>query len=424
MKPPTDHKPDELALLDQTLDQALDQELDQDTLSLAMQLMAAESVSPNDAGCQSLMADYLTRLGFRIEHLRYGDVDNLWALHDNKEHDNKEHDNKEHGVAEPLFVFAGHTDVVPPGPLAAWDTPPFEPTLIDDLLYGRGAADMKGSLAAMLTATTRFIRQYPDHKGTLGFLITSDEEATALHGTRQVMETLQARGTHIDWCLVGEPSSANTLGDVVRIGRRGSLNATLTVKGIQGHVAYPADALNPIHAALPALADLVATIWDEGNASFPPTSMQMSNIHSGTGVNNVIPGTMELVFNFRFSTESTEATLRQRTEAILDQYGLDYDIIWALSGHPFLTTGGELIPAVQQAINHRCQLDTELSTSGGTSDGRFIAPTGTQVVELGPRNATIHKVNECVEVADLVQLSWLYSDILTTLLAPAPSPKS
>lgn len=402
--------------------ETLDQEtLDQETLSLAMKLMAAQSVSPEDAGCQSLMTDYLTRLGFRIEHLPFGDVINLWALH-GKEPGRS--DVKGRSEEAPLFVFAGHTDVVPPGPLAAWNTPPFEPTLIGDLLYGRGAADMKGSLAAMLTATTRFIRQYPDHRGTLGFLITSDEEATALHGTREVMETLQARGTHIDWCLIGEPSSAATLGDVVRVGRRGSLNATLIVNGIQGHVAYPTDALNPIHAALQALADLVAISWDDGNASFPPTSLQISNIHSGTGVNNVIPGTMEVVFNFRFSTESTEETLRQRTEAIFDQYGLDYEILWALSGQPFLTTGGELILAVQQAIKHRCQIETELSTSGGTSDGRFIAPTGTQVVELGPRNATIHKVNECVEVPDLIQLSWLYSDILTTLLAPPPSSKA
>jgi len=383
-----------------------EESLDQETLSLAMQLMAAQSVSPEDAGCQSLIADYLARLGFRIEHMRFGDVDNLWALH---------------GEAEPLFVFAGHTDVVPPGPLTAWQTPPFEPTLVNGLLYGRGAADMKGSLAAMLTATTRFIRQHPDHAGTLGFLITSDEEATALHGTRAVMEALQKRGTHIDWCLVGEPSSAVCLGDVVRTGRRGSLNASLTIQGIQGHVAYPTDALNPIHAALQALADLVATTWDEGNAFFPPTSLQISNIHSGTGVNNVIPGSMEVVFNFRFSTESTEATLRQRTQAVLDQYGLNYDIQWALSGLPFLTVGGELIPAVQQAIGDRCHLETELSTSGGTSDGRFIAPTGTQVVELGPRNATIHKVNECVEVADLTKLSLLYSDILTTLLGQKPT---
>ncbi|MFT4631526.1 MAG: succinyl-diaminopimelate desuccinylase [Candidatus Pseudothioglobus sp.] len=426
MNPSTDKELVELALLKpSSADQShLDQEtqgqetLDQETLSLTMKLMAAPSVSPEDAGCQSLMTDYLKQLGFRIEHLPFGDVNNFWALHGDLGGEFGD------GEFEPLFVFAGHTDVVPPGPLAAWNTPPFEPTLIGDLLYGRGAADMKGSLAAMLTATTRFIRQHPDHRGTLGFLITSDEEAAALHGTRQVIETLQARGTHIDWCLVGEPSSAGTLGDVVRVGRRGSLNATLTVKGVQGHVAYPTDALNPIHAALQALSDLVAVSWDAGNESFPPTSLQISNIHSGTGVNNVIPGSMEVVFNFRFSTESTETTLRQRTEAILDKYGLDYEILWALSGQPFLTTGGELIPAVQRAIKQRCQLETELSTSGGTSDGRFIAPTGTQVVELGPRNATIHKVNECVEAADIVKLSWLYSDILTTLLAPTPGPNA
>jgi succinyl-diaminopimelate desuccinylase len=375
--------------------------LDAETLALAQQLIRAESVSPDDAGCQILMAEYLSELGFRPESMPFGDVDNLWALH---------------GDGAPLFVFAGHTDVVPPGPLEAWHTPPFEPIIKDGLLFGRGAADMKGSLAAMLTASRRFLTAQPDHLGTIGFLITSDEEATALNGTRRVIEELQNRGTHIDWCLVGEPSSNLALGDVVRSGRRGSLNAQLSIKGIQGHVAYPTEALNPIHAALPALAELVAIEWDAGNDAFPPTSLQISNIHSGTGANNVIPGEMNLLLNFRFSTASTEASLRQRTETLLKLHGVDYEISWSLSGLPFLTSGGELIPAVQQVLAARLGIETELSTSGGTSDGRFIAPTGTQVVELGPRNDTIHKINECVATADLIELSHIYSDILDRLL--------
>lgn len=375
--------------------------LDAETVALTQQLIRAESVSPHDAGCQALMSDYLGDLGFRIEAMPFGDVKNLWALH---------------GQGGPLFVFAGHTDVVPPGAVDAWQTPPFEPTLKDGLLYGRGAADMKGSLAAMLTASRRFIAKHPDHSGTIGFLITSDEEAAAINGTRRVMEVLEHRDIHIKWCLVGEPSSHLVLGDVVRSGRRGSLNAHLSIKGIQGHVAYPTEALNPIHTALPALAELVGIEWDTGNEAFPPTSMQISNIHSGTGANNVIPGEMNLLLNFRFSTASSEFSLRQRTEAVLQQHKVDYQIDWTLSGLPFLTQGGELIPAVQQAIASRLGITTELSTSGGTSDGRFIAPTGTQVVELGPRNATIHKVNECVTTEDLIQLSYLYSDILERLL--------
>jgi len=375
--------------------------LDAETLALAQQLIRAESVSPDDAGCQGLMADYLSELGFRIESMPFGDVDNLWALH---------------GDGAPLFVFAGHTDVVPPGPLDDWHTPPFAPTIKDGLLFGRGAADMKGSLAAMLTACQRFLATHADHPGTIGFLITSDEEAVALNGTRRVMEELQNRGTHIDWCLVGEPSSNLLLGDVVRCGRRGSLNAQLSIKGVQGHVAYPTEALNPIHSALPALAKLVDIEWDAGNDAFPPTSLQISNIHSGTGANNVIPGEMQLLLNFRFSTASSEASLRQRTETLLQDHGVDYEINWSLSGLPFLTSGGELIPAVQQVLAARLGIVTELSTSGGTSDGRFIAPTGTQVVELGPRNNTIHKINECVATADLIELSHIYSDILEQLL--------
>ena len=375
--------------------------LDAETLALAQQLIRAESVSPDDAGCQGLMADYLSALGFRIESMPFGDVDNLWALH---------------GDGTPLFVFAGHTDVVPPGPLDDWHTPPFAPTIKDGLLFGRGAADMKGSLAAMLTACRRFLAAHADHPGTIGFLITSDEEAAALNGTRRVIEELQSRGTHIDWCLVGEPSSNLVLGDVVRCGRRGSLNAQLSIKGVQGHVAYPTEALNPIHSALPALAKLVDIEWDAGNDAFPPTSLQISNIHSGTGANNVIPGEMQLLLNFRFSTASSEASLRQRTETLLQDHGVDYEINWSLSGLPFLTSGGELIPAVQQVLAARLGIVTELSTSGGTSDGRFIAPTGTQVVELGPRNNTIHKINECVATADLIELSHIYSDILEQLL--------
>ncbi|MDB9942299.1 succinyl-diaminopimelate desuccinylase [Pseudomonadales bacterium] len=375
--------------------------LDAETLALAQQLICAESVSPDDAGCQGLMAEYLSALGFRIESMPFGDVDNLWALH---------------GDGTPLFVFAGHTDVVPPGPLDDWHTPPFAPTIKDGLLFGRGAADMKGSLAAMLTACRRFLAAHADHPGTIGFLITSDEEAAALNGTRRVIEELQSRGTHIDWCLVGEPSSNLVLGDVVRCGRRGSLNAQLSIKGVQGHVAYPTEALNPIHSALPALAKLVDIEWDAGNDAFPPTSLQISNIHSGTGANNVIPGEMQLLLNFRFSTASSEASLRQRTETLLQDHGVDYEINWSLSGLPFLTSGGELIPAVQKVLAARLGIVTELSTSGGTSDGRFIAPTGTQVVELGPRNNTIHKINECVATADLIELSHIYSDILEQLL--------
>ena len=375
--------------------------LDAETLALTQQLIRAESVSPDDAGCQGLMADYLSALGFRIESMPFGDVDNLWALH---------------GDGAPLFVFAGHTDVVPPGPLDDWHTPPFAPTIKDGLLFGRGAADMKGSLAAMLTACQRFLATHADHPGTIGFLITSDEEAVALNGTRRVMEELQNRGTHIDWCLVGEPSSNLLLGDVVRCGRRGSLNAQLSIKGVQGHVAYPTEALNPIHSALPALAKLVDIEWDAGNDAFPPTSLQISNIHSGTGANNVIPGEMNLLLNFRFSTASSEASLRQRTETLLQDHGVDYEINWSLSGLPFLTSGGELIPAVQEVLAARLGIVTELSTSGGTSDGRFIAPTGTQVIELGPRNNTIHKINECVATADLIELSHIYSDILERLV--------
>tara|TARA_B110000977_G_scaffold201551_1_gene296814 strand:+ start:4514 stop:5641 length:1128 start_codon:yes stop_codon:yes gene_type:complete len=371
------------------------------TLELTKKLVSAQSISPADEGCQTLIAEYLKQLGFEVEAMPFADVSNLWATH---------------GEGAPYFTFAGHTDVVPSGPLENWDTDPFEPTVVNGHLYGRGTADMKGSIAAMLTATSNFLSQHPDHKGTLAFLITSDEEADAINGTRRVIETLAERGIQLDWCLIGEPSSDKALGDVVRTGRRGSLHAKIVFKGIQGHVAYPDDAKNPIHAALPALTELTDEVWDAGNAFFPPTSMQISNLHSGTGVTNVIPGTMELLLNFRFSTELDEPMIKARTQSILDKHDIDYDILWTLSGVPFLTVGGELIPAVEASISSNLHLTTILSTSGGTSDGRFIAPTGTQVVELGPRNATIHKVNECVAIKDLDQLAVVYQDIVSRLL--------
>jgi succinyl-diaminopimelate desuccinylase len=371
------------------------------TLELTKKLVSARSISPADAGCQSLIAEHLTRLGFEVEAMPFADVSNLWATH---------------GEGAPYFTFAGHTDVVPSGSLEDWSTDPFEPTVIDGQLYGRGAADMKGSIAAMLTATKNFLSEHPDHKGTLAFLITSDEEADAINGTRRVVETLAERGIQLDWCLIGEPSSDQVLGDVVRTGRRGSLHAKIVFKGIQGHVAYPDDAKNPIHAALPALTDLTHEVWDAGNEFFPPTSMQISNLHSGTGVTNVIPGSMELLLNFRFSTELDEPMIKARTETILDKHDIEYEILWTLSGVPFLTVGGELIPAVEASLSANLNIKTLLSTSGGTSDGRFIAPTGTQVVELGPRNATIHKVNECVDIDDLDKLAIVYQDIVARLL--------
>lgn len=372
-------------------------------LSLTRQLIKAESISPSDAGCQKLLASKLEALGFEVEHLPFEDVSNFWACH---------------GSGAPYFVFAGHTDVVPAGDREKWSYPPFEPTLIDDLLYGRGAADMKGSLAAMIFACEEFLARLPDHKGTIAFLITSDEEADAINGTRKVIETLQKRDIQIDWCVIGEPSSDKNVGDVIKTGRRGSLHAKIRILGVQGHVAYPDKAVNPIHSAMSALDALVQTSWDKGNEFFPPTSMQISNIHSGTGVTNVIPGDLELLLNFRFSTESTESSLRSRTEAILNQHEIEYKIEWTLSGNPFLTTGGELIPAVQKSIRKCLGIETALSTSGGTSDGRFIKPSGAQVVELGPRNKTIHKVDECVSINDLSKLSDVYREILTELMGP------
>jgi len=372
-----------------------------DTLDLAIDLISRPSVTPEDAGCQALMADRLAVLGFRNESLRFEDVDNLWARR---------------GDSGPLFCFAGHTDVVPTGPREKWQSDPFRPEIRDGLLYGRGAADMKGSLAAMITATERFLASYPDHRGSIAFLITSDEEGPSVNGTVKVVEALDARNEKIDWCLVGEPSSTRQVGDVVKNGRRGSLGCVLRVKGIQGHVAYPHLASNPIHSAAPALAELTATEWDRGNEFFPETTLQISNIHAGTGASNVIPGVCEVTFNLRYSTEQTHEALRERIEGIFDRHGLDYDIQWNLSGRPFLTPRGELIVAAQVAIAAVAGFETELSTAGGTSDGRFIAPTGAQVLELGPLNATIHQIDECVAVADLDRLSAMYERILKQLL--------
>ncbi|HHM05061.1 MAG TPA: succinyl-diaminopimelate desuccinylase, partial [Gammaproteobacteria bacterium] len=340
-------------------------------------------------------------IGFTIERLRFGEVDNFWARR---------------GDAEPLYAFAGHTDVVPTGDEANWKYPPFEPTLDDGMLYGRGTADMKGSLAAMVTACERFIKAHPDHKGSIGFLITSDEEGPAVDGTVKVVEHLQARGEKMTGCLVGEPSSTARVGDVIKNGRRGSLGGKLIVRGVQGHVAYPHLAKNPIHLAAPALAELASAQWDAGNEFFPATTFQISNINGGTGATNVIPGELEVWFNFRFSTEVTPEELQRQVEAILDKHGLDYDLKWELSGLPFLTASGALVDAAVKAVQAVTGQTPELSTAGGTSDGRFIAPTGAQVLELGPLNATIHKVDECVSVADLDLLSEMYERILQELL--------
>ena len=374
---------------------------DSATLQLTKELIARSSVTPDDAGCQALLAERLAQLGFHIEHLRFGEVDNLWARR---------------GNSEPLFVFAGHTDVVPTGPESDWSSPPFTATLKDGLLYGRGAADMKGSIAAMLTACERFIAQHPQHQGSLAFLITSDEEGPAVDGTVKVVEWLQQRQQTIRWCLVGEPTSTAKIGDVIKNGRRGSLNGRLVIQGLQGHVAYPHLARNPIHLAAPALNELCAITWDAGNEHFPSTTFQISNIHGGTGASNVIPGKLTIDFNFRFSTEVTDDVLKARVHALLDKHDLKYDLRWSLSGQPFLTPAGELVNATRQAVQDVCGYMAELSTSGGTSDGRFIAPTGAQVLELGPLNASIHKVDEHVSVQDLDVLSQIYERVLERLL--------
>ncbi|MCF6254781.1 MAG: succinyl-diaminopimelate desuccinylase [Gammaproteobacteria bacterium] len=371
------------------------------TLALAKDLISRRSVTPEDAGCQELMIARLEALGFVIERLRFDDVDNFWARR---------------GTNAPLYAFAGHTDVVPTGPEAQWQSPPFEPTVIDGMLYGRGAADMKGSLAAMVTACERFVAAHPDHTGSIGFLITSDEEGPSINGTVKVIEHLDARGEKMDGCLVGEPSSTDLVGDVIKNGRRGSLGCTLTVHGVQGHVAYPHLADNPIHRIAPLLAELCAQEWDQGNEFFPATTFQVSNINAGTGATNVIPGDAVVVFNFRYSTEVTHEQLQQQVQAIIDRHNLNHTIRWNLSGKPFLTASGALVDAAKTATQKINGVTAELSTAGGTSDGRFIAPTGAQVVELGPVNATIHKIDECVAVEDLEKLSSMYEQILESLL--------
>ena len=372
------------------------------TLDLSLQLLRQPSVTPEDHTCQTIMADRLSKIGFNIENMRFEDVDNLWARR---------------GTETPVFCFAGHTDVVPTGKLDAWESDPFKPEIRDGKLYGRGSADMKTALAAMVVASERFVEKHPYHKGSIAFLITSDEEGPSINGTVKVVETLEARNEKLTWCLVGEPSSTNTLGDIVKNGRRGSLNANLTVKGKQGHVAYPHLAINPIHTAANAIAELCETVWDNGNEYFPATTFQISNINSGTGATNVVPGTLNTLFNFRYSTEVTAEQLKARTLEILDRHGVEYDIQWTLSGLPFLTPVGELVNAARTAILNVTGTETELSTSGGTSDGRFIAPTGAQVLELGVLNATIHQINEHVNIDELEPLAEIYEQILVELLA-------
>ncbi len=373
-----------------------------DVLDLTCELIRRASVTPDDAGCQAAIAARLMRAGFRVRHLRFGEVDNLWATHGD-------------GVT---LAFLGHTDVVPTGPADAWRFDPFTPTVVDGVLYGRGAADMKGSVAAMVVALEAFVAAHPDHTGRVGLLLTSDEEGpTNLDGVRKVAEVFRAEGERIDWCVVGEPSSTTRLGDLIRVGRRGSLSGTLTVRGVQGHVAYPEKAKNPIHAFAPALAELAAERWDEGNSDFPPTSFQVSNLNAGTGATNVIPGTLTALFNFRYSTASTAEGLKARTEAILARHGLDCTLDWNLSGEPFLTPpGGRLREVVASVCRELAGVSPAESTGGGTSDGRFIAPLGAEVVELGPVNATIHKVDECVVVADLERLPALYGAVCERLL--------
>ncbi len=373
---------------------------------LTQALIRRASVTPDDAGCQALIAERLAQAGFSIERLRYGDVDNLWATH---------------GGDGPVLAFLGHTDVVPSGPPEAWSSPPFEPSVRDGRLYGRGAADMKSGVAAMVVALEEFVRARPEHAGRVALLLTSDEEGSAVDGVRRVAATFRERGERLDWCVVGEPSSKERLGDLIRVGRRGSLTGRLHVRGVQGHVAYPDKARNPIHALAPALAELAATRWDEGNEAFPPTSFQISNLNAGTGADNVIPGDLRAVFNFRYGTASRSEDLRERVEAILRRHGIEIAadasrIDWWLSGEPFLTRGGALREATIAAIGELCGSEPELSTGGGTSDGRFIAPLGAEVVELGPNNASIHKVDEYIALDELERLPALYRAIAGRLL--------
>jgi succinyl-diaminopimelate desuccinylase len=372
------------------------------TLQLTEELIARASVSPADGGCQALLIERLEAIGFQAENLRFGPVDNFWARR---------------GRSGPVFCFAGHTDVVPSGPLDEWQSDPFVPVIKNGLLYGRGAADMKSGLAAMLTSCEEFVGRYPAHKGTIAFLITSDEEGPSVDGTRRVVEVLRERKQRIDWCLVGEPSSEGALGDTIKIGRRGSLSGRLTVHGVQGHIAYPQFADNPVHAVAPALAELAARCWDRGNQHFQPTTFQVSNISAGTGAPNVIPGELKARFNLRFSTEQTVDGLKTVVEEILRRHRVNHSLEWFISGYPFLTVPGELSAAAIRAVQEQLQITPKLSTSGGTSDGRFIAPMGAQVVEVGMINETIHKVNECVRVADIDRLHRIYYRTLELLLA-------
>lgn len=372
------------------------------TLELLIDLIRRESVTPNDAGCQDLIAERLASSGFNTERLDFNDTKNIWL---------------KRGAAKPLFVFLGHTDVVPTGSLAAWTSAPFEPTIRDGRLYGRGAADMKGGIAAFVTSVERFVANHPQHQGSIAIMLTSDEEGIASNGVVKVVEVLEQRQEKIDWCLVGEPSSDKKIGDVIRVGRRGSLNGVLKVQGIQGHVAYPELAENPIHRFAPALKELTEEVWDYGNEFFPPTSLQVSNLNSGTGAENIIPATAEVWFNLRFSSELNADIIKQRTHAILDKYNFNYELSWRLSGNPFLTASGVLIDAAHAAIKQVTGFETVDDTGGGTSDGRFIAPTGAQVLELGALNESIHKVNENIGLEDLEVLSQIYEQMLINLLA-------
>ncbi|TCK01990.1 succinyldiaminopimelate desuccinylase [Volucribacter psittacicida] len=371
-------------------------------IALAQALIRRPSISPDDQGCQKLIADRLAPLGFKLEWLPFNDTLNLWATH---------------GSGEPVVAFAGHTDVVPVGDETQWQYPPFSAQIVDDMLYGRGAADMKGSLAAMVVALEQYVKSNPNHKGTLGLLVTSDEEAAAHDGTKRVVETLIQRGEKIDYCLVGEPSSSQQLGDVVKNGRRGSITGNLYIEGVQGHVAYPHLADNPVHKALPFLTELSQYQWDQGNTYFPPTSLQIANIQAGTGSNNVIPGELYVQFNLRYCTEVTDEIIKQKVAELLDKYGLSYRIEWWLSGKPFLTQPGKLVNAVVESLQQVANITPKLETSGGTSDGRFIALMGGEVVELGPLNKTIHKVDECVSCQDLATLGQVYFAMLPPLLA-------
>ena len=372
------------------------------SLELAKELISRPSVTPDDQNCQQLLAERLQKIGFAVEELHFGDTKNVWLRR---------------GTQAPVFCFAGHTDVVPTGPVEKWDSPPFEPIEREGRLYGRGAADMKTSIACFVTACERFVAENPDHQGSIALLITSDEEGDALDGTTKVVDVLKARGELIDYCIVGEPTAVDKLGDMLKNGRRGSLSGNLTVKGKQGHIAYPHLAINPVHTFAPALLELTHEVWDEGNEYFPPTSFQISNINGGTGATNVIPGELNVKFNFRFSTESTEEGLKQRVHAILDKHGVQYDLQWSCSGQPFLTQAGKLTDVAREAIAEICGVEAELSTTGGTSDGRFIKAIAKELIELGPSNATIHQINENVRLEDIPKLSAVYEGMLTRLLA-------